>query len=154
MSHGYIYKHLPAQGRCVAGKRILCSPHYHRNGCGRTRQLYLADIIPRRRYTLSVVITFIRALLRGRSVVRSFHQAIGTPGDVMAQDARHAWRWLNAFLQSLSAWRTLQGMSWRHEQATSHPKHRSRRVAGLVPTLQLLLPRLSAYHVQIQRAFF
>lgn len=151
VSHGYIYKHLPTRGIQVAGKRILCDRRYGKNGCGRTRQLYLADIIPRRRYTLSVVIAFISALLAGNQVEHSFHHAIG----LATKDARHASRWLTCFAQSLSAWRSVASLSSSTEQDVfGNNKRRSRRLLFLLPTLSLLLPQISEYQLQFQSAFF
>jgi len=151
VSHGYIYKYLNLNERLVAGKRILCSPHYGRSGCGRTRQLYLAGIIPRRRYTLAVVIAFIHALITRTQVKRSFHQSTG----MTTKDARHAWRWINGFIQSVSAWRVLASLSLDAEQEVAHHfKGRSRRLSFLLPTLSLLLPQLHEYQLQFQCAFF
>ena len=68
VSHGYVYKQTASNHREVVGKRILCSRHDDRNGCGRTRQWCLVDVVPRRHYQLFVFILFIRNLLSGDAV--------------------------------------------------------------------------------------
>lgn len=151
LSHGYVYKNSLTDSDPVAGKRILCSNRYGRSGCGRTRQLYLANIIPRRQYRLSTVIVFIQTLLSGMVVEDAYRKAIAST----TKESRNAWRWINDFFKSLSGWRTLSSLSLKHEQEepiTSH--HRSHKLTILLPTLNLLPTQLSRYQLQFQRAFF
>lgn len=151
VSHGYIFKASPGHHDPIAGKRILCSNRYGRSGCGRTRQLYLDDVIPHRQYRLSVVTAFIQALLGGIQVEQAYRDAIGS----ILKDARHAWRWINDFFKTLPTWRTLDALSFRAEQAQrTIAKKRSHRLATLLPTLSLLSGQLSQYQRQFQRAFF
>tara|TARA_R110001592_G_C13144876_1_gene747645 strand:- start:227 stop:1258 length:1032 start_codon:yes stop_codon:yes gene_type:complete len=88
VSHGYVCK----QSGEKVGKRILCARRYGKQGCGRTRQLYLQDIIPQRRYTLSKLLAFIAALIKGLTVEQAYYHAAGHDHG----SHRQAWRWLNA----------------------------------------------------------
>lgn len=129
ISHGYLYKHVSIERREVVGKRILCSRHNGRNGCGRTRQWYLADVVPRRQYRLSVFIAFVHALLGGDAVEPAYLKATGS-----SAQPRHAWRWLQSFLKQLPRWRI--GLSLAKETLTV--TLRSSLLNILLPTLQSL----------------
>lgn len=45
-SHGFVCKKQHRGEPLPVGKRIVCSNRYGYSGCGRTRRLYLAAIIP------------------------------------------------------------------------------------------------------------
>ena len=151
VSHGYVYKYQPLQGQQVAGKRILCSRRYGRTGCGHTRQLYLADIIPRLQYTLSTVIAFIQALLLGNPVEASFQRAT----QLNTRDTRQAWRWLKRFMHTLSTWRVVASLTQADEDLElAHRFSRHCHLSILLPTLSLLLPTIAQYQSFYQRSFF
>lgn len=142
VSHGYLYKQVSIDRREVVGKRILCSRRDGRSGCGRTRQWYLADVVPGRQYRLSVFIAFIRALLDGNAVEPAYLKAIGS-----SAQPRHAWRWLQSFLKQLPRWRT--GLSLAAETLTI--QSRSSILNILLPTLKALSDKLwPLSHVQTQ----
>lgn len=143
-----MYKDVCADGAQVAGKRIICSNRYGKRGCGRTRQLYLADVIPKRQYRLSVVIAFMKALLRGMLMEQAYLNAI----NACAKEARHAWRWIKDFLKQLSVWRTI--LSKPAEIFV--PLGRSETLKRLLPTLERLLNLndIATYQTHFQRAFF
>lgn len=147
VSHGYLYKHLSIDRREVVGKRILCSRRDGRNGCGRTRQWYLADIVPGRQYRLSVFIAFVHALFGGDAVEPAYLKATGS-----SAQPRHAWRWLQRFLKQLPRWRI--GLSPAAETLTT--TLRSSMLNILLPTLQSLstsLGCLSRFQSHFQCAF-
>ena len=151
ISHGYVYKDSSSDGIQVAGKRILCSDRYGRAGCGHTRQLYLADVIPRRQYRLSAVIAFIKALLVGALVEPAYLDAIGST----AKEARHGWRWIKDFLKSLAGWRILSSKPVE----TFVAPQRSHDLTVLLPTLERLvngsiLSTIHSIQLHCQRAFF
>lgn len=151
MSHGYVYQPSSIDCREVVGKRILCSNRHGRTGCGRTRQLYLAEVIPRRQYRLSIVIAFIQALLAGTGVEKAYLNAINSPSG----NPRHAWRWLKDFYQQLAQWRTLVSQVVE----TFIPTQRSKRLKVLLPTLERLfngsiLSTIHSIQCHCQLAFF
>jgi len=134
VSHGYVYKQSSSHQKDVTGKRILCSSRYGRTGCGHTRRLYLDDYIPGRRYLLEAVVTFIHLLIQGAAIEDAYRRATGTPG----QEARHAWRWLDALEARLGQFRTtLRQSSIKAE--TSMTTYRTRRLNILLPTLSEIL---------------
>jgi hypothetical protein len=113
--------------------------------------LYLADVIPRRQYRLSVVIAFIKALLGGALVEPAYLDAIGSA----AKEARHSWRWIKAFFKALGAWRTLASKPVE----TFVASQRSHDLTVLLPTLERLfngsiLSTIHSIQLQCQRAFF
>lgn len=126
----------------------MCSNRYGKRGCGHTRQLYLADVIPKRQYPLSVVIAFIKALLAGMLVEQAYLKAI----DACAKEARHAWRWIKDFFKQLSLWRTRLSkpaeifVPLGHSEALKH----------VLPTLDRLLNLndIATYQTDCQCAFF
>lgn len=142
VSHGYLYKHVSINRREVVGKRILCSRRDGRNGCGRTRQWYLADVVPGRQYRLSVFIAFVHALLSGDAVEPAYLKAIGSNAQ-----PRHAWRWLQCFLKQLPWWRT--HLSPANEAVAVTQRSSTLRI--LLPTLKALSDKLwPLSHVQTQ----
>ncbi len=148
-----MYKQVAMDKKRVAGKRILCSNRYGRVGCGRTRQLYLADVIPQRHYSLAVVIAFIQTLLAGSHVEHAYLNAVAATQYTL-KAARHAWRWLTALFKQLSLWRTYLDKS-SERVVYSGP---STSLKHLLPTLDVLLTcqhtTLSDYQHHFQRAFF
>ena len=128
VSHGYVYKQIAINQREVVGKRILCSRRHGRNGCGRTRQWYLANIVPGRHYRLSAFIAFVYALLGGDAVESAYIKATGS-----SAQPRHAWRWLKSFFKQLPSWR-----------AYLSPTHEVVEAIQQVSTLRILLPTLKA----------
>ena len=92
--------------------------------------MYLPDVIPRRRYRLSIAITFIQALLAGTIVEKAWLHATGTP----SSNPRHAWRWIEGFYQQLAQWRTLVSQSVE----TFVAPQSSKRLKVLLPTIILI----------------
>ena len=147
VSHGYVYKQIAIGQREVVGKRILCSRRDGRSGCGRTRQWYLADVVPGRQYRLPVFIAFVHALLGGDAIEPAYLNSTGS-----SAQPRHAWRWLQSFIKQLPRWRL--GLSPMLESLTTKP--RSSTLNILLPTLQSLsrgLGGLSRFQNHFQFAF-
>ena len=148
VSHGYVYKQRSDHCQEIVGKRILCSRRYGRSGCGRTRQWYLKDVLPGRRYRLSVLIVFINALLGGSSVEHAYLTALGFP----PHGPRQGWRWLQRLMKQLSRWRITLSLKRENVEVTQ----RSANLKKLLPTLQALLDKLGNFnHIQThyQHAF-
>lgn len=150
-AHGYVYKASPCIGIKVTGKRILCRDRYGRAGCGHIRQLYIADVIPRCKYRLPVVIAFIKSLLSGVLLEPAYLDATGS----RTKEARHGWRWVKVFLTSLDGWRTLISKPLETFVASS----RSHDLAVLLLTLERLLngsflSTIQSTQLHCQRAFF
>lgn len=126
VSHGYLYKQTGEK----VGKRILCAKRYGKQGCGRTRQLYLQQVIPGRRYTLSTLLAFVLALIHGATVEQAYFKALGHE----YQSPRQAWRWLNALWSQMSVFRgevvDLPDLS------SKSIRRRSRRLSVLLSTLR------------------
>lgn len=132
VSHGFVYKKLSSKKRQIVGRRLFCSYRYGRRGCGHTRQLYLAQVIPRRHYPLSAVTQFILLLFNQLNVTQAYQQAVGKP-----VQPRQAYRWLTALYQELGYLRTQLEKRHRDQQTIAHfPSHRLR---VLLPTLEDLL---------------
>jgi hypothetical protein len=130
--HGFVYKQISSKKRLVVGKRLFCSHRHGRNGCGRTRQLYLAQTIPRRHYPLSTLVRFILLLLTRLSVTQAYQQATGK-----SVEARQAYRWLTALYQQIGSFRAL--LEKKHRDQQTPPLFASHRLGVLLPTLRLLL---------------
>lgn len=147
VSHGYVYKQVANGQQEIVGKRILCSPHHDKSGCGRTHQWYLADVVPGRQYRLSVFIAFISALLDGDTVDQAYLAARAYP----AQESRHAWRWLQSFLKQLSRWRSHLSSITETLKVTQ----RSCALKVVLPTLQALqkLGNLNSFQSRFQHSF-
>lgn len=94
ISHGFILK----QNGDIAGKRVICSHRYGKSGCGRTQPMYLDDVVPQRRYRLSVLLAFVLALIKGATVEQAYYQAIGHHHS----SPRQAWRWLNSLWANIT----------------------------------------------------
>ena len=142
VSHGYAYKRVSNGQREIAGKRILCSPHHGKRGCGRTHQWYLADVVPGQQYRLTVFIGFINALLGGNTVDQAYLAARAYP----AQESRHAWRWLQRFLKQLSRWRARLSLITE----TLNFTQRSSTLSLVLPTLQALKKQGDLNHFQVR----
>ena len=69
VSHGYRY----CQAGRIRGKRIICCARFGKRGCGRTLALYLSHVLPRRRYCLKVIKTFVQCLLQGHTIECAYH---------------------------------------------------------------------------------
>lgn len=134
VSHGYVYQQHSRRQATIVGKRILCSRRYGKSGCGRSRQLYLQHVLPRRRYSMSTLITFVVLLAKGMSVVQAYRKATAR----QHCEARHAWRWLRALYAQLGPWRSL--LRRRPSATPNNTRRRSRRLTILLPTLLRLWP--------------
>lgn len=150
VSHGYVYRQQTMAQRHAVGKRILCSQRHGKDGCGRTRQLYLGDIIPKRRHCMHTLATFVFLLCKGLTVTQAYREAREDP----YRDPRHAWRWLSALTAQLGRLRTYLCKPNNTPLVGLH--HRSRQLTILLPTLHtifLLHPDESAIQVLQQRCF-
>jgi len=146
ISHGYVYR----QSGEKVGKRILCAKRYGKRGCGRTRQLYLQHVIPQRRYSLSKLVAFVCALIRGLTVERAYIEAVGHAHS----SHRQAWRWLSALWARMSYFRS-EVYSLFDTGLSSRP-YRSPRLAILMSTLaswMRLLPDKRTFQLNRQRRF-
>lgn len=151
VSHGYVYRQQTMAERHAVGKRILCSQRYGKDGCGRTRQLYFANIIPSRRHCMQTLAAFILLLCKGLTVTQAYQDAREDPH----RDPRHAWRWLNALTAQLGRLRT--SLCRKASTALTHLHHRSRKLTILLPTLHnlfLLHPDELTIQTQQQQRFF
>jgi hypothetical protein len=133
VSHGFVYKQQSSRRRFVVGKRILCSKRYGRDGCGRTRQLYLQEVIPRRHYLLPTLLAFIETLLKGNTVKHAWQYTVAKP----PREPRQAWRWLNALMRQLGRFRTL--LNQPPSLSLTCQRYSSARLTILLPTLAALL---------------
>lgn len=131
VSHGVIYKQLSMDKREAVGKRVFCSNRYQHAGCGRTVQLYLANVLPRRRYGAVHLLVFLSTLLVNLTVENAYRQATGQ------QEARHAWRWLTKLERHLTDFRCF--LNTRLAPMTTRFQHRVRRLQLLLPTLNQLV---------------
>jgi len=150
VSHGVIYRQRSMHEREAVGKRVLCSNRYQHTGCGRTVQLSVAGVLPRRRYGAAQLFVFVSALLMHASVVSAYRAATGQSA------CRHAWRWLTKLTRHLTDYRCLLGT--RAETDAAAFAHRCRRLRLLLPTLKQLFARLracpcSSYQLASQAAF-
>ncbi|MEM7421696.1 MAG: hypothetical protein AAF364_18540 [Pseudomonadota bacterium] len=146
VSHGYVYKQRSLDKRGIAGKRIVCARRFGKLGCGRTRQLYLNNIVPKRHYLLSVILTFIAELIRGKSVQPAYHQALGHDH----YSPRQAWRWLDALMQRLPLCRL--HIKSAQESQLPHAGWRTNRQKVLLPSLKALSQKESL-QTYLQQAF-
>lgn len=149
VSHGYVYKQTSSTQRDKVGKRILCSNRSGKQGCGRTRSLYLASVMPRCRYRLKVLLVFLACLLNGATIAQAYHQAIGHDHF----EPRQASRWLTALYRQLSGFRRVLGKRARDDG--SDKPCRSHRLNRLLPTIRQLfagLPTPDSVQLRFQRA--
>jgi hypothetical protein len=146
VSHGIVYKQRSIRVRERIGKRVLCSNRYHHSGCGRTTQLYVAQVIPAVQYSAAQVFVFLTSLLVNVSIEQAYQVATGQAS------SRNAWRWLRKLMAHLSDYRCF--LEVRCAPITTRFQRRSRRLKLLLPTLQHLfsvLPHCPCAHYQLQR---
>ena len=96
---------------------------------------YVDDVIPQRRYTLSILLVFVNTLVGGNTVEHPYYQAIGHTHS----SPRQAWRWLNSMWANTSRFRLWPVCSSFTE---SIMQSRSRRLTLLLNTLHPYLTRL------------
>ncbi len=104
VSLGAIYKQRSSHEREAVGKRVLCNRYQH-SGCGQTFPLYVASVLPRRRYSAAHLFAFLSALLLGMAVESAYWRATGQ------NDARHGWRCLHRLEHKLIDFRQQGGFS-------------------------------------------
>lgn len=74
--HGWLYKkHKYSDKRDKIGKRIICNPNPAYGGCGKTRRLLTTKIVPRRHYSIVVIVAFIQGLISGLSISKAYGEA-------------------------------------------------------------------------------
>ena len=123
-SHGYNYN----QAGDIRGKRIICCARFGKHGCGRTIPLYLAHVLPQRRYCLKVIAYFIRALLQRATIECAYYCA-------MKHDHcshRQAYRWLDSLYAKLGLFRALCPLPEKPDSVISL---RSKRLTVLLSTM-------------------
>ncbi len=132
VSHGYLYKK-PGD---KAGKRVICGKRYGKSGCGHTQPLYLDDVVPQRRYRLTVLLAFVLSLLKGATVEQAYYQAIGH----QHSSPRQAWRWINSLWDNMGRMRErLTSISFIGEPLRAG----SRRLTILLNTVNQCLTQLA-----------
>ncbi|MFC3121117.1 hypothetical protein [Agaribacter flavus] len=145
VSHGFNY----SQSGEVRGKRIVCCARFGKQGCGKTIALYLASMLPKRRYALDTLFRFICALIQGKTVERAYYHALKHPH----YSQRQAYRWLNALYKKIGTFRTQFGRQTEYENKA---QYRSKRLSTLLPTLKQCVtrwPELRGYHTTFNDAF-
>lgn len=145
VSHGFSYD----QSGQVRGKRLVCCARFGKHGCGRTIALYLASILPTRRYLTVVLFQFISSLIQGNTIEQAYFVAIGHKH----HSDRQAYRWLSALNKRLGDYRTSMALP---DTFDSDIHHRSNRLANLLTTLKHILhrwPDLSRYQIKFNQAF-
>lgn len=150
VSHGFIYKKQCRGDKVIIAKRIFCSNRYGRNGCGRTRQLYLAKHIPTLQYNTDHLFRFVLELIACVSIQKAYQKATGTV------NPRHAYRWLDKLSDKLVDFRTVVLDRWQIQLTPFNS--RTRRFQLLLPTLQHLFAKLghqpcTAYQTHKQVCF-
>lgn len=149
VSHGFVYKKQAQADPAPVAKRIFCSNRYGKTGCGRTRQLYLSEVVPRLSYSALQVFVFLSSLIAGLPISEAYQQAVKKP------DFRHAYRWLKKLMARLSAFRSL----FSRPVAAPTFLQRSQRLQLLLPTLKNLFTfpnsgSCQAFQLTSQSAFF
>jgi hypothetical protein len=143
--HGFVYKKLSSTKQKIIGRRLFCSYRHGRHGCGRTRQLYLDQVIPRRHYPLSTITQFILLLFNQLSITQAYQLALGKH-----VEARQAYRWLTALYQNMGRWRLR--LDKNHRDQDDIPDFSSHRLRVLIPTLRdFLQPDPLAVQYRLQR---
>lgn len=148
VSHGFIRKVRQGRAATTVGKRLFCSNRRSKVGCGRTRQLYIANCIPNRHYTATQVAIFITQLLAERAVEDAYRYAVGEC------EARQAWRWLDRLSAKLADFR--HRVKLPLPQSTKPVLARSRQLRLLLEPLQQLLNQgasLPNFQIYTQQAF-
>jgi len=134
VSHGFVYKYLSSKDKIEVGKRLWCSYRYGRRGCGATVRLYVAEIIPRHRYTATELTVFLVTLMSSLSISTAYLAA--TDSDAH----RNAYRWINKLKQRLSIYRAF--LNYRTEYSTQALASIPAPLRTLVPTLIALKEKL------------
>lgn len=145
VSHGFSY----SQSGDVRGKRIVCCARFGKQGCGRTIALYLASILPKRRYALLTLYQFIKALLLGSTIELAYYHALGHHH----HGHRQAYRWLNALYARCGDFREFL---FQKPPPVMFTHHRSKRLSSLLTTLRLVLshyPDLASYQHKMNHPF-
>lgn len=146
VSHGFNYN----QAGQVRGKRIVCCARFGKHGCGRTVALYLASVLPKRRYLLTALFQIISSLLQGYTVEQSYFKAIGH----QHHSCRQAYRWLNSLYAKLGDFRVC--LSRHVPPVSSIGHHRSSRLSSLLSTLKVMVshfPDLSVFQQKMNQVF-
>lgn len=126
VSHGFVYR----EGKAI-GKRILCSHRGNHQGCGRTTQLYLQQVIPSLQFTTTHLVIFIQSLIFCFNIQKAYFKATKT------ENHRNAYRWLLKLWSKLSDFKTF---TLKHKMETSNDfSHRCRRLQILLPTLENIM---------------
>lgn len=149
-SHGFVYKKQHNGDKIAVGKRILCSARYGKTGCGATRRLYLAEVIPSLAYTSMHISCFLIALIQGESIQAAYQSATKTI------DPRNAYRWLRKLQDKLTDFRIL--LKARIDTQIDQLTFRTRQLQLLLPTLQRLFLDLqttvcSSFQMRYQTSF-
>ena len=127
VSHGFVYKYLGSKDKIEVGKRLWCSYRYGRHGCGATVRLYVAEIIPRYRYTATELTIFLVTLMSSLSISKAYKAATNSDAP------RNAYRWIEKLKQKLSTYRTF--LNHRTEYSTQAIASIPAPLRSLVPTL-------------------
>jgi hypothetical protein len=151
VSHGVIYRQRSIDEREPVGKRVFCSNRNPHSGCGRTVQLYVAQVIPSFQYGAAQVLIFLSSLLIKFTLEDAYHAATGQV------DPRNAWRWLQRLMPQLTHFRCF--LKDRLKRSNACFQGSNRRLTLLLPTLKALFSGLvhcpcTHYQLQSQRAFF
>ena len=151
VSHGFVYKYLSSKDKMKVGKRLWCSYRYGRSGCGATVRLYMAEIIPRHRYTATELTIFLITLMFSLSISTAYKAATNS------DEPRNAYRWVAKLKQKLSTYRTF--LNHRTEYSTQDIASIPAPLRTLVPTLIALKEKLGdvlcpCFQTLTQSAFF
>jgi hypothetical protein len=151
VSHGFVYKYFSSKDKMKVGKRLWCSYRYGRSGCGATVRLYMAEIIPRHRYTATELTIFLVTLISSLSISTAYKAATNS------DEPRNAYRWIAKLKQNLSTYRTL--LNHRTDYSTEDLASIPAPLRNLVPTLVALKEKLGdafcpCFQSLTQSAFF
>jgi hypothetical protein len=139
VSHGYVYRQLSMDNRIKVGKRVICSNRFGRNGCGFSFRCLLNIRIPRLKYSVIEVFTFILMLLSRLSVKNSYQKATGSDNE------RQGWRWSNRLKQSQSFYRSIVS-SLVHKTGSKTHSHHTPLLQCLHDLVQLF-PKQNSYAI-------
>jgi hypothetical protein len=136
VSHGFVYRKQHNADKQPVAKRIFCSNRHGKTGCGRTRQLYLAQVIPRLSYTAEHLLVFLSALIAGLSITCAYRKATHT------SEPRNAYRWLQRAMDQLTRYRSLL----KRSDEPGCFALRTRRLRHLLSTFQPLFSQPDFRH--------
>ena len=145
VSHGFVYKKSYGGTLIATGKRVFCSNRGNQQGCGRTLQLYLAEIAPKLHYPVTVVFHFVSALMI-MSMTQAYQQATG------CQSTRNAYRWIDQLNYNIPRHRTQISMK---SVLTTVRKTTSKRIKIIMETFVGLAYQFvdgKNYQIQTQQA--